>query len=543
MNPALENRNNVAIYCRLSIEDGDYLVSQSIQNQKDALTKYCLEKGFNIFNIYVDDGFSGTNFNRPGFNQMINDIECGLIDIVVTKDLSRLGRDYIETGRLIERYFPENNVRYIAVSDDVDTKSDKINDFIPFKNILNEFYAKDISRKIKTTLRYQEEAGIYKPTAMSLYGYMDNQNRTKRILNPDTAPTVKKIFELFINGYSLQGICDYLYENKILSPKAYNESLKGEIKRLNPYIWSPIIVANMLKNSEYLGHYIKGKLHYVFKTKKRIYTKKEDQHIFKNVFDPIISEETFNIAQTMFVKNRGNSGITNPYAGLAYCGICGKTLRIQRHKNGNGYYEERLVCRNTKEIGKGSILLSDLNEVIKNELLNLKELIIKNKDEFINIALKKKDSIDYKIPNNNYEAKILTVKRRIEDIDKYIKNLFEESVSQNLDNETYVKLMSEYELERNTLETEIKKLELLSKDNDNLPDEEKLNIFINKLGDIDEDNYNSNLIIRSIISKILITTFDDNKNKLGKKIIIYYKVCDDLIKDFMNGDENGKIKS
>lgn len=178
---------------------------------------------------------------------MIDDIESGFIDIVVTKDLSRLGRDHIESGRYIERYFPEHNIRYIAINDAVDTINETNLDFVPFKNVLNEFTAADISRKIKTTFRYQQEAGIFKPTAYPLYGYMNSEKRDKRIINPETAPIVVKIFDLFINGYSLQGIADYLLENKILSPRAYTDSLKGPLNRANPYICNPIIIAQILK--------------------------------------------------------------------------------------------------------------------------------------------------------------------------------------------------------------------------------------------------------------------------------------------------------
>ena len=219
-------RNNCAIYARLSQEDGDYDVSQSISNQVNILTKYALDHEFNIFNVYTDDGFTGTNFNRPAFKQMIEDINKGLIDIVITKDLSRLGRDYLETGRYIERIFPEHNVRYIALSDNVDTISEENMDILPFRNILNEYYAKDISKKIRATNRYQKEAGIFTNTRIPLYGYLNDDKLKKRIINPDTAPIVAKIYDLFINGYSLQGICDYLFENKIQSP-----SLLGKYKR------------------------------------------------------------------------------------------------------------------------------------------------------------------------------------------------------------------------------------------------------------------------------------------------------------------------
>ena len=237
LNPVLMNRNNTAIYCRLSVEDGDINESQSINNQKNILTKYCLEHNFNVYNIYIDDGYSGTNFDRPGFISLRNDIDSGLIDIVITKDLSRLGRDYLEVGKLLERYFPDNNIRYIALSDNIDTIGD-LDDFIPFKNIINEFYAKDISKKIRATQKFQRESGLYRNSGVSLYGYMDDEGK-RRIINPETAPNVVLIFNLFIKGYSLKGICDYLYEHKIKSPSAYSGIERKDRENHNPYIWIP----------------------------------------------------------------------------------------------------------------------------------------------------------------------------------------------------------------------------------------------------------------------------------------------------------------
>lgn len=251
MNPN-KNRNNCAIYCRLSKDDGDSDVSQSISNQKNILTKYALEHEFNIFNTYVDDGFTGTNFNRPAFKQMLADIDAGLIDIVITKDLSRLGRDYLETGRYIERIFPEKHIRYIAINDAVDTNTEENMDLLPFRNILNEYYAKDISKKIRATGRYQREAGIFTNTTMPLYGYTNDEKLRKRFVNPDTAPVVVKIFDLFINGYSLQGISDYLFENNIPSPRAYWEKQKYGTDRKNPNIWNTATIRTILTNKEYI---------------------------------------------------------------------------------------------------------------------------------------------------------------------------------------------------------------------------------------------------------------------------------------------------
>lgn len=433
-------KNNTAIYCRLSVDDKDNNESNSIINQKNILIKYCKEHKFNIHKIYIDDGYSGTNFNRPGYIEMKNDIELGLINVVITKDLSRLGRDYIEVGRLIERYFPENNIRYIALSDNIDTIDD-IDDYIPFKNIINEFYAKDISKKIRTIQKYQNEIGIYKKTKTTLYGYKDLNNE-KRIINIETSPNVKLIYDLFIKGYSLKGITDYLYQNKILTPSSYKNNT-------NNYKWNPKQIKEILTNPEYMGYYIKGKTTSRFKNKKRIKVNMENRYIFKSKFEGIITKETFDLAQLMFSKAKQNSSIYNPYSGIIYCEICGKPLRLQRHRDGKNHYEERLVCSNTNEKGKGSILINDLNIYVKNELLKLKRII--------NI---------YKL---DYENK------------------------------------------------------------------ELLNNFIKAIINLNNDNYNTAIILRNIISKIIISTYknENNKNKLGKKIIINYKILDSYLKNIM----------
>ncbi len=533
-----KERNNCAIYCRLSKEDGDSNISQSISNQKNILTKYALDHNFNIFNTYVDDGFTGTNFNRPAFKQMLSDIESGLIDIVITKDLSRLGRDYLETGRYIERIFPEKHVRYIAINDAVDTNTEENMDLLPFRNILNEYYAKDISKKIRATKRYQREAGIFTNSSTPLYGYLNDDKLKKRIINPDTAPIVSKIYDLFINGYSLQGICDYLYENNIESPKAYWERTRFNKTRENPNIWNTITVRSILLNPEYKGSYIKGKTYTVFKTKKNVIVPKNERYEFKNVFDPIVTEETFDLVQSMFVRNRNNSGISNPYAGIVFCGICGKPLRIQRHKSGKGVFEERLVCSNNNEIGKGSIILNDLNEIIKNELLNLKNIILNHKDEFIEIALKKLKDLDYITPNTDYSARMININNRMKEIDKYIEDLFKESILQGLPDEMYGSFMNEYIEEKKSLEIEYEKYQIMIDALNEGKDEERLMKFINRLSDLDDENYSAAIILRNLISKIMITTFHEGKgSKLGKEVIIYYKACDSIIKEFINTKE------
>ncbi|MCR4660973.1 MAG: recombinase family protein [Clostridia bacterium] len=284
-----------------------------------------------------------------------------------------------------------------------------------------------------------------------------------------------------------------------------------------------------------MGHYIKGKSSKNFKTKHVILIPKEERYVFKNVFDPIISEETFRLAQSLFVGNKKNSGITNPYAGLVFCGICGKPLSIQRHKGGSGHYEERLVCRNTNEIGKGTILLEDLNEVIKKELFTLKNVLLKNKTIFLDFVINRIEELESKQLTNEYSIRLINIDKRLKELNKYIQNLFEESINQALPADTYNKFMQEYLFEKKTLEMEYNKYLLLSNiDNDNT--ETKLNKFLSKLDNMDEDNFTSAVIIRNLISKILITTFDSGTSKLGKQVTIYYKCCDSAIKEFIEGD-------
>lgn len=533
-------KNNAAIYCRLSVDDGQDQLSQSIENQQEILTKYCMDNGFNIFNIYIDDGFTGTSFDRPGLNKLKLDIESGFIDIVVTKDLSRLGRDHIEMGIFLERYFPDNNIRYIAVNDNVDT-SKELDDYVPIKSMVNELYAKDISKKIRATQKFQRETGAFRRSAYPLYGYQYANDGTTRILDPETAPIVAKIFDLFIKGYSQSGISDYLRENKILCPRAYEYSKIDKEYPYDPYSWRYTTIVTILQNKEYLGYYIKGKSTKRFKSKKVIQIPEENRFLFKNVFDPIISKETYELAQKMFTGTRINTAVYNPYSGITYCGICGQQLRFIRHKASSGSYEERLYCKNPNEYGKATIKLDDLNEIIRKELFSLKEIILKNKESFLAMAQERLSNCKFdKIVDEN-TIKLDLTKKRIDELDNYILKLFQQYEDGIIIKDMYQKLLNEYENEKKILEVEVKKYELLTSNNES--DETLLNSineFINKLDSLDDDNYNSSYIIKNIISKIIITTFkqEDNKLTLGKEIIIYYKACDSLIKEFINGDKN-----
>lgn len=538
INLRLKNRNNTAIYCRLSVDDGINQKSQSLTNQKSILTKYVLDQKWNLFDVYVDDGYSGTNFDRPSFKRLLTDIECGLIDIVITKDLSRLGRDYLEIGRYTEEYFPEHNIRYIALNDNVDT-SNELDDFTPFKNIINEFYAKEISKKIRYTLKKQIMKGDFKKAGYPLYGYMYNE-KNKRVINPQTAPNVKKIFKLFLLGYSIKRIANYLEENKILTPMAYLVSIRPNSKNkfFNQYTWNLDSIKRLLKNQEYCGHYIRGKTTKGFKSYHTRCVPLEKQYIFENVFDSIISQETFDFAQTMFAYKIYGFESKNPFAGLAFCGTCGKPLKLLESTGTSDNDKKLITCIAKDNAGKGIIILNELEKFIKTELIILKEVVIKYEEEFFSFLVNCIKKSKIVIPIFQEKSKEKEIHTRYNQLDKYIKSLFEYNESKPMPGNLYEKIMKEFVLEKKLLELKLKQNQLKMSTTEVKMDNFKTNYnsFIKVIKILNKDNFLEAYVIRNIISKIVITPFRLDKNmhnKFDSNITIIYKFADRYIKDFM----------
>ncbi len=353
------NKNKTAIYCRLSVEDGK-IESRSIENQRIALMNYCKKNNLEIYDYYIDDGYTGTNLNRPAFNKLRSDILSKKIDTVITKDLSRLGRNYLEIGYLMEIFFPCNNIRYISISDNIDTKY-KIDELLPFKNVINEMYVRDLSKKITSTINKQMKEGLDKKASRCLFGY--TYENDKRIVDKYSAMIVQTVYSDFIKGYSLSEIAKKM---ALLSQNIINYR-NGNFKYLS---FKSSTIKRILTNIEYLGNYVRGKTKKVFKTNKNLKMPYDKMYIFKNKYEAIIDPKTFNKAKSLFINNKRNALISNPYKGLIYCGICGKPLRLLRHTS-RGNYEVRLTCPNNKEPGKATILIDDLNLYMKEELKKL----------------------------------------------------------------------------------------------------------------------------------------------------------------------------
>lgn len=253
----MENQNfKVGMYIRLSREDGENRESESIGNQRKILQRYVKENNLKCIQEYVDDGVSGTTFDRPSFNEMLKDIKNNTINMVITKDLSRLGRDYIKTGYYIEEFFPKNNIRYVSILDGIDTYLDNINnDITPFKAIMNDMYAKDISKKIRSVLKEKQKNGEYM-CSIPAYGYKRHPTiKNKLIIDEQVRYVVEKIFEMYANGNGSKEIVNYLNKNKYLSPTGYRKTGQIQNEEANNYNWNEVTLCNMLKNEVYCRKY------------------------------------------------------------------------------------------------------------------------------------------------------------------------------------------------------------------------------------------------------------------------------------------------
>lgn len=322
-----------AMYPRLSREDGDNVESESIVNQKDFIRNY-VSKQDDIILIdydYSDDGYTGGNFDRPGWNKLMKDIEDKKIDTIITKDLSRMGRDYISMGEYIERIFPEKGIRYIAINDDVDTLYETPGlDFLQFKLVFNDYYLKDTSKKIKKTMRSKKEQGQYTGWK-GIYGYKrDPNDKHKLIVDEEVRDIVIRMFDLAKQGYGTRGIADIFTQEGIPNPSTHANLIRGTKTQTSKF-WCPRTIDELLQNPTYIGHLTQGRRKKVsYKSKKEIRVPKEDWIIIKNTHEPIIDEETFNTVQDLLQKNKNDPQNKNDHLlkGFLYCKECGHSIGI-----------------------------------------------------------------------------------------------------------------------------------------------------------------------------------------------------------------------
>lgn len=508
--------NKVAIYCRLSRDDGDVNESSSIINQKEMLIEYAKNNNWEIYEIYIDDGYSGGNFNRPGWNKLLEDLKDKNFNILITKDLSRLGRNYLETGYYTEEFFPENNIRYIAVNDNYDSNNDD-NDLTPFKNIINQWYLKDISKKVKQVNHMRMSKGkLPNGYKIPLYGYKHDENN-ERIIDEESSKNIIKLFEMYSDGVSTKKISEYFFNNKIPTPAYYNYLKYNydpdkwiEADDYKKYYWKKSVIARIISNKQYLGILELGKTKTIsYKTHKRVNTKEEERYIFENRFYPIISKEIFDKAQNI-KKNRSKSIIKddeNPYYNFLFCGTCGKALSLNSSSSKN--ITQAYVCRRTSCAKPTLIQLKHIDKIINIEINGLINFVLKNKhllkEEILNIN---KSSENLDSINNEIES----LRNKKYKLEIYIKRLFEKSVIENIADDLVSKMLNNYQKELN--DTNKKLDELVAKNSRNLNvDIKEFEDFINYLRKI-KNNTISRKTLLSIMDGIDVIRINKNTVKL-----------------------------
>ena len=433
----------VGIYIRLSKEDEEkekYSESESVQNQRTLLMQYIKENKLNFIAEYVDDGVSGTSFDRPAFNRMIADIEAGKINMVITKDLSRLGRNYVQSGLYIENYFPEHEVRFVAILDNIDTAYDNSNnDIAPFKSILNEMYAKDTSKKINSVLQAKRNNGEYLGTAP--YGYKkDPENKYHLVIDEEAANVVKLIYKKYLAGFGTMQIADYLSKKKIPIPSDYNKRNRGA-KSLTYGLWQQSTVRFILSNEIYTGTVIQGKRKKVsFKSKKFINLPEEDWVKVENMHEAIISKEDFERARKIIEATKGSRVVQNDYLfkGLLRCYDCGGYIGIRSpDKNGNIYGR----CQRYGRFGKFDVCSPhNFNyQVFEEQMLEILRQVCreyKNKKKLEEIAKQTKSK---QVQEFDIKKQIDSFKQNIEKETRKLEVMYEDRLAGIISLEEYMK--------------------------------------------------------------------------------------------------------
>lgn len=530
-----KNKNQIgiaALYCRLSRDDGTESESNSIGNQKKLLSQKAKEMGLTDTKYYVDDGYTGTNFNRPGFQQLIDDIEIGLVSAVMVKDLSRLGRDYVSVGNYTDSYFPEHNIRFIAVNDAIDSDEGE-SEIAPFKNILNEMYARDISKKIRSSHRLRGSMG--EPLSQPPYGYMKSpENKKKWIIDPEAATVVKSIFKMCLDGKGNETIARELQENEVLIPMAYWRSKGlnrgGKKTQTNPYKWCKTTVQKILSQQEYCGDIINFKTYSKsFKNKTRYENSKENWAVFKDVNEPIIDRETFETVQKFISKTKRRApkkenGERSIFNGLIYCGDCHSKMRY--HTSTSNKEIHYFTCSDNKVDYRGKcpgrhyVRADALEEVVKLELRRLVEMLEIDESYFARLLLWKNDEEREK-DKKFLESELQKAIVRSGMVSQLYEKLYEDNVIGKVSDEWFVELSHKYEKERMDLKAKIAdtrhKIEELKNNNSEY---EKFISAIRRF--MQMDNLTSPLL-RELIDHIDIFETEGTGKSRTQRIVIYYR--------------------
>ena len=536
-----------ALYCRLSQDDMLQGESNSITNQKAILKKYAEDNGFSNPVFYVDDGVSGTTWEREGFKAMLADIEEGKVGTVITKDLSRLGRDYLKTGEYIEIIFPDHDVRYIAINDGVDTLKSE-NELMAFKNIFNDWYARDTSKKIRAVFKAKGQSG--KHLSNPNYGYKHSEtDKNFWMIDDEAAEVVRKIFHLCIDGYGPTQIARILTEQGIPTPTAYalSQGRDNGHKNAKLHRWGNETIAHILEKAEYCGHTVNFRTHVKsYKNKKRVDNPKEDWLIFENTHEAIITQQEFDLVQELRKNKRRPTKHeeVNPFSGICYCADCGKKLYLCRATTMTAD-QEHLKCGTYAKDKNGCTIhfvrTIVLKEIILGEPNKMVAFVKDNEDEFVQMAM------DNSVQKQSSELsksrkKLKESEKRIAELDRLFTRLYEDNVSGKISDERFSIMSAGYEDEQKKLRATVAELtDFIETAEQKSAD---VTAFISVVQKYERITELTPEIMHELIEKIVVHAPDKSSGHRTQQIDIYYRfdvAVSTAVADSMKYDKKRKV--
>ena len=531
----LNNDKITALYCRLSKDDGTNNESMSIGTQKTMLKEYAKRNGFLNCQFYVDDGYSGTNYDRPAFQQLIEDIRNGEISTLITKDLSRLGRNYLETGTYIEVFFPNHNVRYIAVNDGVDSIDNTQMDITPFRNIINEMYAKDTSRKIKSALRTRKMQGKYMATTPP-FGYRkDESDHNRLVIDEVTAPVVEMIFSIAEEGVGLHTICNRLRKSKVMKPSFYKKELfERYIDEEKMYDWDTAYISKILHDPVYAGNLIVvERPTKTMRSKKRQYIPFAEREVIYGTHEPIIEQSRWDNVQKILqsrppVIGESSSGYDNIFRGIIKCADCGSAMLAkveQKRKRSNVIDKTFYCCTKYRKYGKEGcsshnieartvheVVLADIQKHAQQALTDRKAMVTDIAGR-LNLQL----SSD----KEQQKKELRQCRQRVSEIENLYAKLYEDMTRELITEKRFQMLSARYDSEQEELSARIKELEKSAiSDREQLSSIEQFAEQISGYAGITELNFK---IVNQLIEKILISEPVEIDGQKTQRLTIHYK--------------------
>ena len=452
------NQKITALYCRLSRDDNLDGDSNSIQNQRLILQKYADDSGFSNTQFYIDDGYSGANFNRPDFERMMADVENGDIAVIITKDLSRLGRNQLHTGLYIEEIFPSYDVRYIAVNDGVDTLYETSSELMPFKNLFNEWHVRDCSRKVRAVVNAKAQRGVRIGTRAP-YGFCKSETKDgPLVVDEEAAQVIKRIFAMCASGLGPSQIARQLNEEKIYSPAMYAYTKYGishsGLNTERPYNWNSDMVADILENMVYLGHTVNMRYSSKsYKDKKKRERPKSDWLIFENTHEALVDQETWDIVQEVrsHKRRRTNMDEQNMFSGLVYCADCGKPMVLHRAHTMKPE-QNNFTCRTYKKDGSAACTAHYIREVALKEIvletLRRTAEFARNYPEKFAEYIQQKQSAEVAKEIKAVERELSAMRKRDSELDTVFKRMYEDSALGRVSNEQFRLLSEAYSKEK-----------------------------------------------------------------------------------------------